>query len=112
MEEIFSEKRTSLVELYTQSFMLLSFLLCFHGRYMLCFQVVVERNTKQAYSEIKGNRDHITAHVALSASGFILPPFLIFEQSFPSGPYARSGPDNALYAVSPNRYMDAELFMK
>ena len=39
-------------------------------------------------------------------------PFLIFEQSFPSGPYARTGHDDALYATSPNGYMDTELFMK
>ena len=41
-------------------------------------KVVVMRTTKQAYSESKGCRDHITAHVAVSASGFPLPPMLIF----------------------------------
>lgn len=40
-----------------------------------------------------------------------LPPFLIFEKAYPFGPYARNGPDNALYGVSPNRlYMNSELF--
>lgn len=46
----------------------------------------------------------------MSASGYALPPFIIFEKSYPSGPYGRLGPDNALYGTSPNGYMDAELF--
>ena len=71
---------------------------------------MVERNCKQAYSESEGGREHITAHIAVSASGYALPPFFIFEKSYSSGPYARNGPDNALYAVSPNGYMDIELF--
>lgn len=73
------------------------------------FQVVVHRRSKQAYKESKGTREHITAHVCVSASKFALPPFLIFEKAFPSGPYARNGPENALYGTSPNGYMDIEL---
>ncbi|XP_057315530.1 uncharacterized protein LOC130656643 [Hydractinia symbiolongicarpus] len=73
-------------------------------------KVVVSRSTKHPYSESKGNRDHITAHVAVSAAGVPLPPMIIFEKAFPSGPYARDGPTNALYAHSPNGYMDIELF--
>ena len=73
-------------------------------------KVVVERRSKQAYPQSKGSREHITAHIAVCADGTPLPPFLIFEKSFPSGPYARLGPDNALYGVSPNGYMDSELF--
>jgi hypothetical protein len=72
---------------------------------------VVDRNCKQAYSESKGGREHITTHIAVSASGYVLLLFFIFEKSFPSGPYARNGPENALYTVSPNvNYMDIELF--
>ena len=55
--------------------------------------------------------DHITVHTCVSASGYALPPYIILEKSFPSGPYARSGVDDAVYAVSPNGYMDSELFM-
>ncbi|XP_057294608.1 uncharacterized protein LOC130623134 [Hydractinia symbiolongicarpus] len=73
-------------------------------------KVVVSRSTKHPYSESKGNRDHITAHVAVSAAGVPLPPMIIFEKAFPSGPYARDGPTNDLYAHSPNGYMDIELF--
>ena len=70
----------------------------------------MERRSKQAYGQSKGSREHITAHVAVGADGTPLPPFLIFEKSFPSGPYARLGPDNALYGVLSNGYMDSELF--
>jgi len=73
-------------------------------------KVIVQRKSKQAYSESKGNRDHITVHVCVSAAGQPLPPFIIFEKAYPFGPYSRSGPDNACYACSPNGYMDTELF--
>ena len=73
-------------------------------------KVVVSRNTKQAYCETKGTRDHITANGCVSASGLILPTHIIFQQAFPSGPYGRDGPDGALYSISPNGYMDSGLF--
>ena len=73
-------------------------------------KVVVERRSKQAYAQSKGRREHITAHIAVGADGTPLPLFLIFEKSFPSGPYAHLGPDNALYSVSPNGYMDSKHF--
>ena len=72
-------------------------------------KVVVSRKTKQAYSESKGSRDHITVNACLSASGQIIPPHIIFSQAYPSGSYARDGPDGALYSVAPNGYMDSEL---
>ena len=37
-------------------------------------------------------------------------PNIIFAKSYPSGPYARDGPDGALYFISDNGYMDSELF--
>ena len=37
-------------------------------------KVVVSRNTKQAYCETKGTRDHITVSACVSASGVILAP--------------------------------------
>ena len=51
-------------------------------------------------------------HVTVSASGYSLPLFIIFENFFPSGPYVRNGPSNALYGISPNGYMDSKLFKK
>ena len=40
-------------------------------------KVVVSRNTKQAYCETKGTRDHITVNAYVSASSLILPPTYI-----------------------------------
>ena len=73
-------------------------------------RVVVSRKTKHTYSESKGSRDHITVNACVSASGYIMPPHIIFSQSYPSGPYARDGPMGALYSISDNGYMDTELF--
>ena len=42
-------------------------------------------------------------------SGQIIPPFIIYEKSFPSGNHAAKGPHGALYGRSPNGYMDEEL---
>ena len=67
-------------------------------------KVVISRNTKQAYCETKGTIHHITLNAYISASGFILPSHIIFQQSF------SSGPDGALYSIPPNGYMDLELF--
>ena len=73
-------------------------------------KVVVSRKTKQAYSESKGTRDHITVNACVSASGLVLPPHIIFAGALPSGPYAREGPDGALCSISDNGYMDTTLF--
>ena len=62
------------------------------------------------YSESKGTRDHITINACMSASGYIMPPHIIFSQAYPSGLYAPDGPDGALYYKSDNGYMDTELF--
>ena len=51
-------------------------------------KVVLSRKTKQVYAETKGVRDRITVNACVSASGSILPPYIIFQQVFPSGPYA------------------------
>ena len=45
-----------------------------------------------------------------SANGLILPLHKIFAGAFPSGPYAREGPDGELYSISDNGYMDSTLF--
>ena len=72
--------------------------------------VVVSRKTEHTYSESKGTRDHITINTCMSASGYIMPPHIIFSQAYPSGLYAPDGPDGALYYKSDNGYMDTELF--
>ena len=73
-------------------------------------KVVVSRRTKQAYSESKGTRNHITVNACVSASGQVLSPHIIFVSSYPSGPYACEGPDRALYSISESGYIDSELF--
>ena len=50
--------------------------------------VVVSRKTKHTYSESKGTRDYITVNACVSASSYIMPPHIIFSQSYPSGHYA------------------------
>ena len=73
-------------------------------------KVVVKSKAKHAHSLSKGSRDHITVNCCVSASGQVLPPMIIFEKCFPSAPYVREGPINAMYCKSPNGYMDEELF--
>ena len=46
--------------------------------------VVVSRKTKHTYSESKGTRDHITVSACVSAPGYIMPPHIIFSQSYSS----------------------------
>ena len=75
-------------------------------------KVVVKTKSKHAYSEQKSIKDHITTMVCCSASGLIMSPIIIFEKSWPSGPYSQKGPDGCLYAKSPNGYIDEELFLK
>ena len=73
-------------------------------------KVVVERCTKKHHQESVGDREHITANVCCSATGYTLPPMLIFQKCFPSSDYSSSGPDGCLYAKSESGYMDGELF--
>ena len=61
--------------------------------------VVVSRKTKHTYSESKGTWEHITVNACVSTSSYIMPPNIIFSQSYPSGPYARDGPNGALYSI-------------
>ena len=71
---------------------------------------MIARNTKHPYAEPKGMRDHIAVNAICSAAGQKLPPFIIFERSFPSRAYSTHGPENTVYAKSPKGYMD-ELFL-
>ena len=65
-------------------------------------KVVVSHGSKQAHSQSKGSRDHITVNCAISAAGSALPPMIIFEKSFPSSAYVTQGPINTHYAKSPH----------
>ena len=59
---------------------------------------------------MKGTRDHITVNACVLANSLVLLLHIIFAGAFPSGPYAREGPDGALYSISGNGYMDSTLF--
>ena len=72
--------------------------------------VVVSRSSKQAYTQSKRSSEHITMRVAVSADKIPLSPFLIFQRCYTAGPYAWLRPENALYRVWTNGYMDTELF--
>ena len=65
-------------------------------------KVLVHLKSKHAYSEQKAFRNHITTMMCCSAGGLTLSPMIIFEKPWPSGPYARNGPENCRYAKSPN----------
>ena len=63
-------------------------------------KVVVSLGCKQAYSQSKGSRDHITVNCAVSAAGIALSPMIIFKKTFPSTAYVTQEPINVLYAKS------------
>ena len=73
-------------------------------------KVIVKKGSKNVHSLSKGSRDYITVNCCVSAAGYVLPPMIIYEKSFPSAPYKAWGPLNALYAKSLNGYKDEELF--
>ena len=74
-------------------------------------KVVVDRCTKKHHQESVGDREHITANICCSSTGYVLPPMLIFQKCFPSTDYSSAGPDDCLYAKSESGYMDGELFL-
>lgn len=74
--------------------------------------VVAPRGAKHVYSQSMGTREHITVHVCICADGKVMPPMIIFAKGFPGGPYAKDGPDKALYARSESGYMDGELYLE
>ncbi len=73
-------------------------------------KVLVAAKQSHSYSKAKGNRGHVTVNCCISASGQVVPPFIIYEECMPSGNYEERGPFGALYGKSPNGYMDGTLF--
>ena len=49
----------------------------------------------------------ITVNACVPVSVVILRPHIVFSQAYPSVPYARDGPNWALYSISENGYMDS-----
>lgn len=75
-------------------------------------RVLGPKGVKHVHSQSMGTREHITVHVCVCANGKVMPPMIIFAKGFPGGPYAREGPNGALYAKSESGYMDGELYLK
>ncbi|KAJ8041608.1 Jerky protein-like-like [Holothuria leucospilota] len=74
-------------------------------------RVVIPRRQKHAHSRQVGITQHISIHCCVSASGSVMPPYIIFSKGFPGGSYAKDGPDGALYGKSDSGFMDEELFL-
>lgn len=60
-------------------------------------KVLTERSRKHTYERSVSSTCHITANICVSADGHVLPTFLIFENSFPSGSY-RDGKLQTIYS--------------
>ena len=68
-------------------------------------KVIILRRKKQAYTETKAMRDHITTNTCVHLQvGQFCPLILYFSRPW-------DGPDDALYFISPNGYMASELFI-
>ena len=80
--------------------------------------MVVPLGTRHVYSQQAETPDHITihycVHCCVSASAEALPPMIIFEMLSIWSVHTQGGPENTLYAKSPNGhpngYMDLELY--
>ncbi|XP_062597502.1 uncharacterized protein LOC134258915 [Saccostrea cucullata] len=75
-------------------------------------KVVTEKVRKHTYARSVSSTSHITATICVAANGLVLPTFLIYENSFPSGSYRDGAPRDWLFGTSPNGYMDGDLFYK
>ncbi|KAL7408191.1 hypothetical protein ABVT39_019599 [Epinephelus coioides] len=75
-------------------------------------RVVCQKGRRHVYRQQTTTREHITVHLAVSAAGANIPPFVIYPQCLPSVAYALDGPKNSLYGYSDKGYMTGELFIK
>ena len=74
-------------------------------------EVVTVRGTKNVYRQSQRTSEHITMLCCAPATGFPLPPMIIFAKCFCGGQYQFDGPDDALYAKSESGWIDTELFI-
>ena len=74
-------------------------------------KVITMKGSKNVHNQSVGTSDHISLLCCVSASGFPLPPMIIYAKSFPGGQYRFDGPDDALYARSESGWIDSELFL-
>lgn len=73
-------------------------------------KVLAPKGSKNNCIQAPGTRDRVSVLTCFNASGEDVPPFIIFGNRFPGGPYTKEGPANALYGTSPSGYIDNELF--
>lgn len=73
-------------------------------------KVICRKGQSHAYSQKNFLTDYVTVHYCVSASGQIIPPFIIFSKRLPSQSFLAEGPKDALYGVSEKGHMDGELF--
>ena len=57
------------------------------------------------------NIDHITVLMCANAAGRVLPSFLIYPKNYPTMSAATELPKTWLFGISPNGYIDKELFV-
>ena len=81
------------------------------GHYCSRVKSVCERGVKHPYIRFAQTREHITALVCASASGKVIPPMIIFKNTFPHSSYASEGVSGSLYAVSESGHIDSSLYI-
>ena len=81
------------------------------GQYCSRVKSVCERGVKHPYIRFAQTREHITALVCASASGKVIPPMIIFKNTFPHSSYASEGVSGSLYAVSESGHIDSALYI-
>ena len=75
-------------------------------------KVMCPKGKRHIYRQQTTTREHITVHMAVSAAGAHVPPFIIYPRCLPNISYALDGPKDSLYGYSEKGYMTSELFRK
>ena len=81
------------------------------GQYNSRVKSVVKKGIKHPYIKHSSTREHTSAVICASGSGVILPPMIIFKDSFPHSCYASEGVSGSLYAVSKSGHIDSSLYI-
>ena len=72
--------------------------------------VLVPRRNKRAHFICTANSAHISILCAASASGFALPPMVVFQKGLPAGRFHKDGPINAAYSNSESGFVNREIY--
>ena len=75
-------------------------------------QIIVKKGTKQVSDVYSGSdREYITVHCAGSATGDLLPPFILYKDKNLYQKWMVNGPAEALYGISESGLMDSSNFL-